>query len=459
VLFGPRAAAWALAAVFAVGVAGAVYSIPVQRSESLEIIEAVQNVPSVGAALAGGFRASTSWLRPLRYAHAKALLSTAQALGRSYNVVYRGYHALLVAALMLLFVAAARPSAWIEVAAFAFALTVLTGMDTFAAMLREAYPVNHFLVIAIATLTAVVLASTHGGAAADIGAVVALSIALLTLESGMVVWVVAFCGYVAGLRGISRTGLATMSLVLVGYLAVRMGYYHLGGNPLGERETGLWLRMLSPEEQVRGFAANPWPFYAYTASSSFLNILVSQPVLGQWTAVNAYLDGQLQPVFVVEVTTSLVATAVIGWYGWYRRHAIVLVAFGALLMSALLSYAYAKNEIMSAAGVVYALAVYFAFAELLRLLSAKTTRRSAIPNVLLVAAVSVGWGGRALGLQYSLQRAAYKARNEWVSLAPDGEPEPSSSAMASRLRDEALLRGASNPGMLPRLATAYWGDD
>ena len=172
-----------------------------------------------------------------------------------------------------------------------------------------------------------------------------------------------------------------MSLVLIAYLVVRMGYFHIAVNPLGERETGLWLEMLSPDEQIRRFAANPWPLYGYTASSSFLNVLISQPVLGQWTVVNAYRSGELHPLYVLEMMTSIVATILIVWHGYRRRDPMVVVMIGALSISALLSYAYAKNEIMSAAGVIYALAAYASAAELLRVLTTKPLKWSAAPIV------------------------------------------------------------------------------
>ena len=44
-----------------------------------------------------------------------------------------------------------------------FALTVLTGLHTFLGFLREAFPINHFLEIAVLALVALNLTLSRGG--------------------------------------------------------------------------------------------------------------------------------------------------------------------------------------------------------------------------------------------------------------------------------------------------------
>ena len=462
----PRMLAGALTALFVVAVSAAVYSIPIQRSEVLETTELVDGLPLMRSGFGWGFHSEDTF-RPMQYLQVKALLTVARASGARYTPVFRGYHALGAAALILMFAFVANPLTWTDVAALAFALSVLTGVQTFPTMFREAYPVNHFLVITLACLVMFALARSRGGWIANTSAALCLIVALQTLESGILVGVLAVAAYLAGLRGISRRTLLFMTLLLVGYMVLRIAVLPSWDNALGERETGYGLRMLSASEQIEMFGRNPLPLYAYNVLSSMLTVLLSQPVVGQWTAVASYLDGEMRPLYVLEITTSLAATLLIAWYMFQRvrsdaasavRQPVPLTAFAVLLASALLSYAYVKSETMSAAGVLYALAVYVASAELLAVLSRKRLRFGVILAVVAINAVSAGWGVRALGLHYKLQLAAHKARNEWVSAGPSNT-SATSTPLASALHDEALLWTRVNPVMLPRAAADYLGED
>ena len=136
----PRTAGWALAILVAVAVAGGVYWIPIQVSDSLEVLERVEETPSVTAAFVEGIQSSMTMLRPMKQVQTKLLLQAAHEAGGRFNPVFRGYHALGAAVLVLLFAALAAPRTWVEVAALAFALTVLTGLHTFAGMMRDHAP-------------------------------------------------------------------------------------------------------------------------------------------------------------------------------------------------------------------------------------------------------------------------------------------------------------------------------
>src|SRR5258705_9381485 len=90
----------------------------------------------------------------------------------------------------------------------------------------------------------------------------------------------------------------------------------------------------------------------------------SRRVAGQWRAFGGG-DPRAPPLFFLnDIGTSLAATAVIAWYMARRRppdgrrrwlDPAPLAMLATLAGSAVLSYAYAKSEIMSAAGVVCAL--------------------------------------------------------------------------------------------------------
>ena len=461
-------AAWALGLVVAIGLAGSVYRIPIQVSDALETIERALAVPSLPASFASGLGNSASMLRPLREVRTKLLVEVGDALGGRYHIAFRGYHALAGVVLVLLFVGMAAPRTWTDVTALAFALAVLTGMHTFSGMFREAYPVNHFLTITTYTLATFGLARSRGGWLADAAAVACLVIALMTLESGVLVFVVAVAAAASGARGISRRGLAAMAVVLAGYAYLRVGYLGLHTAGLGEHATGLWAGVLSPSEQVARFGANPWPLYAYNVVMSAISVLLSQPSAGRWTVAEAWQHGGLSPVFVVEMGSSALTTALIAWYvlarddaGRRRWRDPLVVVFGAVLgVNAAVSWAYAKNEIIGTAGVFYALAACAAArAWLLR-----APRWPMGAAVALLAIVSTGWAVRDAGLHFKLRHTAFVSRSEWATeLMPSERQEWPSDArrleVVSRLKAEAVARQAPPPAQMPEWAEAWWGEE
>ena len=467
----PRAAAWTITALFACGVSASVFRIPIQVSDSVEILEIVDREPSVAAAFVQGLHASKTMLRPMRQVGTRLLLDVAHASGDHYNVVFRGFHAAAAALLIALFTHVARPRDWTGTAALCFAMLVLTGLHTFGGMMREAYPINHFLLIAIYCLAAFAIAESRGGIVADVTACTLFVIASLTLESGLVVFGVALAAYLAGLRGVSRGALVAMAVVAIGYVILRGPLLHMTGNMVGERQTGYGTEMLTTSELRARFGNAPWVLYGYTIVCSILTVLLSQPVAGQWTAFAPW-DPQAPPLFFLnDVGTSLVATAVVVWYLRRRRppdgrrrwrDAEPLAMITVLVGSAILSYAYAKSEIMSTAGVFYTLVVYLAVRELAEVFITKTRPSLRVVVVLAIAFVSTAWAWRAMGLQYRLQRGAFEARSEWVLRMPPYSPppvQPAEARLTPQLLDEALHRGRTNPFLLWPPYARLWGEN
>ena len=467
----PSTAAWLLTALFAIALSASVFRIPIQVSDSAEIIEIVDRAPSVTAAFGDGLYASRTMLRPMRQAGTKILLDVAHHIGDRYNLVFRGFHAATAALLIVLFMYVARPQDWSGVAALCVAMLVLTGLHTFTGMVREAYPINHFLLIAIYCLAVFAIAGSRRGLAADIAACALFAVAALTLESGLVVLAVAIAAYVSGLRGISRGALIAMAVLAVGYVLLRVPVLHMVGNGVGERQTGFGREMLTTSQLHDRFGETPWLLYAYTVICSVLTVPLSQPIAGQWTALQPW-DPLAPPLFYLnDVGTSLVATGVIVWYMARRRppdgrrrclDPAPLVMLTVLAGSAVLSYAYAKSEIMSAAGVFYALVVYYATRELSEVLIVKTPQSLRALVLLAVFFVSGAWGWRAMGLQYRLQRGAFESRSEWVLRMPpySNPPVPASEMRVSpRMQDEALHRGRTNPYLLWPWYARLWGEN
>ena len=466
-----RLATWVVGGIMAAGICWSVLAIPLQMTDSLVPILQAQSTPSVIEAFT-----STLWnegyLRPMRIGQIQVLYELAG--GRHYFLVYKAFHILLILATFAAFILALRVHTSADFLNAVFALTVLTGLHTFLGTVWEAYPINHFLEIGMLCLVTFLLAQSRGGWLVDVAACLVFVVASLTLESGLLVAVVVFAGRLVGMRGVSRWGLAAIALLVLGYLYLRFGATTVGLPGLSERASGFGTTRLEPSELMRRFGERPYVFYAYNVLSSFLSVLVSEPRGGVW-AIPLQLDDEgLLPGTVINVVTSVLTTVLIGWFAVTRRSEwrhlrfgyadqIVLVTLAVLLANAAISYGYTKDEIMSPAGMFYALAAFVGARETIRW--AAGPGRGIAPRAvlgLLLLVVACGWTFRSVGVHYHMRRMAFEVRNEWVGVnewlagqqalptAPVGQQ------LVEHLREDALGRPVLNPFFLPHWAERWF---
>jgi hypothetical protein len=460
-------ATWLLAVVFAGAVAYDLMQMPVQASDSLGEILDAQASPSVWTSFTGAL-STTGYLRPLRIAQIKVLFDLADG---HYWPVYRGFHAMLIVACVALFTRALRVRTRTDLAAASFALTVLMGLHTFRGTVQEAFPINHFLEVVVCCLFTLNLTQSAGGARVDALAALTLMVAALTLESGLLVWVVAVSAWMAGLRGISRRGLVAMTTLVAGYMYVRFAYLATGAPTLTERSAGFGLSVLDPPELQRRFGQHPMLFYAYNVVASGLSVLVAEPQSGVFVATRAWLRATMLPRDAIPVATSAVTTIVLGWAAltWRRAralrddHARLMPVFIAVLgANAALSFAYTKDEIMSVAGVFYALAAYASVRLVLQ--RASSRRAAALATGCLLFALGSGWAVRSAGVHYGLRSQAFKHRNDWSRLPGEWKREgrwpedAASQRLIMRLYSEAIDRSAPNPRFEPTWAGRVWAE-
>ena len=417
----PRAATYGLAALFALALMSDLLWMPIQVDDSLgELIEA-QRSPSVWASFEGSL-GGAAYLRPLRIAQIKALFDLAQ--DRNHWLVVRGFHALLIGLAVFLFTRVLRVSTLTDFAAAAFALVTLTGLHTFRGTIQEAFPINHFLEMLVCCLLVLNLARSRGGIWVDGCAALVFAVAALTLESGLVVWVVAASAWAVGWRGISTRGVALMTVLLLGYVCLRLVSLSSGLPTLSERSSGFGLAVLNPDELQQRFGSHPLVFYSYNVATSVMSVLFSEPQAGVFEAVRAWLDDRVLPRVVVPVVTSAVTTGLIVWATARRavnRHALddtarfIIVAVAVIGANAALSFSYTKNDILSIAGAFYALAAYGAIRD--GLLTAPAMHRTArIAFTLLLCLLSVGWTIRSTGGHYLLRLQAFRHQADWTAL-------------------------------------------
>jgi hypothetical protein len=225
---------------------------------------------------------------------------------------------------------------------------------------------------------------------------------------------------------------------------------------------------LSPAEQVARFGAHPFPLYVYNVSMAGLSVLLSQPTTGRWTVGAALLEGRLDPVFVVEMGSSILTTGLILWYACGRgasgsrrwREPDVLVFAAIVVANACLTWAYVKNEIVSTAGVFYALAAGAAMRELL----SRSRVTMSVPIALALFVLGSAWAIRDVGLHFKLRHSAFVARSEWAYvLSPahreDWPADERTRAIVSRLKQEAVSIQGPPPALMPEWAEDWFGEE
>ena len=111
-LTGPQFAAYLFAGIIALSFGHDLMRKPIQVSDSLQELLDVQQSPSLGAT-ARAHSPRGPFLRPIRQVQIKMLFDLAD--GR-YQLAFRGFHAMLVALALFLFVRALQVRTWADVA-------------------------------------------------------------------------------------------------------------------------------------------------------------------------------------------------------------------------------------------------------------------------------------------------------------------------------------------------------
>jgi dolichyl-phosphate beta-glucosyltransferase len=466
--FSARTWAYLLALTCAGALAYDLLRMPVQVFDALEEMLAAQRSSSiVDTFWAAAYNAA--YLRPLRIVQIKVIFDAAQG---NYWLAFRGAHALTMAACLLLFTRALRVRTVADVCAAAFALTVVVGLHTFRSTVQEAFPINHFLEIAVMALVVLNLAQSRPRLIVDAIALVTFIVAALTLESGLLVWVVAVTAWLLGLRGISGRGVVAMTVLLAGYFVLRFGVLSVGTPGLLERSSAYLFQVLEPAELEQRFGDRLAVFYAYNVASSAMSVLASEPQSGLFVTTSAWVNDGLTSGLVLSLVSSLVTTAMIGIAAVLviRRYRasdesdrLVLLFAAVLAANASLSYAYTKDDIMSVSGIFYGLAAYAA----IRLLIARvrpTQRLVAVTLTIVLLATGTAWSLRSLGIHHVARTYAFKTRNDWASQPGNWKrsgrwpDDLRSQQLITTLRNDALSMRAPNPYFEPLWIGRLWGN-
>lgn len=368
-----------------------------------------------------GKASNVGFLRPLMWPPYRLVMDLS---GGAYFAWFKGIHVAQVLVLLALLLRWLRVKTATDVVAFAFGVAVLVGGHTFVGTVREAYPINHFLAIAICVTGVAVLAAEPHRGLNDALAVLLFVYAALTLESGLLVWVASVAAYVLGWRGISGRALAVLSAAVAAYFAARFGWFHNGTPALLERTSGFGFGMLGPDEIQQRFGDRPLVFYAYNVCAAVLTQLVAEPRGGVYRFVRGVVAGPVEPWTVVNVVAASGATVLVSVAAWTRRarwrygltheDRVLLMWPVLLLANAVFCYAYVKDVVLSAAGVFAAAAAAVAMREVLNRASAWSLRPGPIAATILLAALSSAWAVKFIGVHYSIRKEAISVRKEWA---------------------------------------------
>lgn len=471
---GPRTATYGMAMIIGLSLSYDLLRMPIQRFDALPDLLEVQRSPGVYATFVGnlggpGSTGGTTLLRPLKFAGIKALFDLSDG---HYRLAFRGFHAALLLAAVLLFARVLAVRSWTDFAAASFALTVFTGIHTFEGTVREAFPINHTLEVVVFCMLAVNLVRARGGWLTDIAAAATFLAAVLTLESGVLVWVIVAAAWACGSSRISRRGVATVTGLLAAYLAVRFLVLSITVPGLGERNSGFFLRMLEGDELVRRFGDAPAWFYVYNVMTSIMSVLFAEPQSGVFEFVHSWLTGDVPPRTYIPVVASTCTTLLIIWVGAihvFRRDTragddsgLWFATFGAVLIAnAAVSFAYTKDEIVAPAGAMYAGAAFAAARYALHEERALHRRLSRVMVCLMLAAMAGLWAFQSAGVHHALRVQAFKHRNDWARLTEDpsaATADTPEAALIRRLRQDAINMHGPTPDLLGRWPDRWWGE-
>ena len=392
------------------------------------------------------------YFRPMRLATIKLVSDLANG---HYVLGYRLFHALLVLAFLVLFVRALEVRDRLALAVVPLALTVFVGIHTFLGTVKEIYPTNHFLQIAVLALLALNLAQSRGGLLVDVLLFVTFTVAALTLESGLIVWVVVVAAWMSGMPGVSRRSVAGVTALLAGTSCCDSGFsapvcrrsrnaapdscwrrstrrrFASGSATTCCRSTPTTSPRPSPpccfRSRGRACGCSSAPFAAISsrrATSSRSAHRSSPPGCCWHTSWRELRSGVRRPATLADQHTVIFA--------------LVLAA------NAAMSYVYTKDEIMSTAGAFYALAVAGAAVYFLRTWPERARSGQATAVVCVVClAGSAAWAIRAAGVHHVLRSQAFVQRNDWTRLDRDMEPRRQLGALsrAGAARPRAAARG------------------
>ena len=451
------AASYGVGALVVAGLALALLAIPIQVSDSFgNMLKLATPWP----AFAIQEFTQPSYLRPFLWLQLKAVNDLS---GGQYYAWFRGFHVLQVVVLAGLYLHLVRPRSWRDAAAVPLGLAVLVGHHAFTGTVTEAFPINTFLTVVVCCIAAAALALGKERWWNSVLAVAIFVYAVLSVESGLLVFVVFAVAAMTGARGVPRPGLIALAAALAGYFALRFVVLDVGTPALSERASGFGFSVLEPAELARRFADRRLAFYAYNVVASGMSVVLGEPRGGVFRLIDGLRLGAPYPAIVVTAVATTAASVLVALFAWRRRSAwrervfthedrLVVLFLVVMPANAAISFPYTKDVIMSPAAAFMALAVFVAARELLippdGAAAGPHPGAAARRRALALAAcalLSIAWSVRLLSLHVEMRVAQHKVRedwayvDDWIALQRLDVGAPANRALKESLRTDALL--------------------
>jgi hypothetical protein len=186
------------------------------------------------------------------------------------------------------------------------------------------------------------------------------------------------------------------------------------------------------------------------------------------------ISADIDPMVATSVASALVATGLLVWLAIGRRSAwaarqfndsdqLALVCVAVALGNAAMCFSYVKDEVMSTAGVFYALAVFAATREALA-----RWGRTGGPTVaaaglaIILFAGSAAWTVRTTGMQYQMLRIGAVDRyewahvDEWLAQQQQTPTSPQGARLVRDFRAEAMRTRPLSLVFVPRWAVKWF---
>jgi hypothetical protein len=346
-----------------------------------------------------------------------------------------------------------RPTSRHRAVAACVALACAVGLHTSRVLFLIA-PLNAHSIGVVLLLAGVALALTPRSPGKEWAFLVLTLIALLLLESGILIVAVTLVLWRMRAPGASGRAVTATVIAALLYAGIRFGF---GAQVAASTytETGLGFEDVSAARLGEIFAHAPWMLWLYNVASSVLTVAASEPRAGRFFFVNAILSGQVPVWMYIHVVSSVLSTAII-WYALRtsriseeRDRFIAAAAMTIVVVGSALGFLYTRDRIAVSAGVGYAMLVYVAVAAVLERVPAR--RAGLVLSNACVAIIAVGWLVRTGEAYVQMRDAAWENYQEWTTRYEElgGFTRPQTDIL-TMLRSSALEVAPEDPRRDPR---------
>ena len=369
---------------------------------------------------------------------------------------YKALVLLQFAAILVGLVQIFQPTTRRRAVAACIALACVAGLHT-SRVLFMFIPLNAHSFGVVLLLAGILMALSSHSRLRDWAFLPLTLIALLTLESGVLLVAVMLVLWKMKAPGASGRAVAATLIATVVYVAVRFG---LGAQEATSvyTETGLGFYDVSGPRLGEIFGNAPWLLWTYNVVASALTITASEPRAGRFLFIESILHGHVPLWMYVHVLSSVLTTAVIAFAFKTSRIAPgrdrFIAAAGVTLVVAgsALGFLYTRDRIGLSAGIGYAMLVYVAVAAVLeghqgRPLPVRARGAAGLRLAqACVAVIAAGWLIRTGELYFQLRDAGWENYQEWTTRYEElgGTSRPQTDLLLL-LRNEALARVGDDP--------------